>query len=321
MKKIIIIVFIFFASLLYANELQNLLAYDKYNDGIYHYIQKKCVDILYSENRVNIKQYYPDYENLTYYDEAQDKFIYWYEQECYRNLFISLYDKNGYDVLNIGSDEAYSIHELSFLIEEYDFNNGLWYLTCHEVYNTKNTKQNNLCFTKWPLEEDECLIILKIDGDYIDIYINDLEHYYDTYCKVYYKLLDEYNSLIKYNKCNIKDLPWPKHADGSCDYDISKKKVALQTSKQPSSTNVAKNKTMLVTENLKLRSGEATSTQVLTVMSAGTKVKILELGKAETIDGISSNWVKVEVQANAKDRDGKPIKAGTVGWCYGGYLK
>ena len=78
---------------------------------------------------------------------------------------------------------------------------------------------------------------------------------------------------------------------------------------------------MTVTENLKLRSGEATSTQVLTVMSAGTKVKILELGKAETIDGISSNWVKVEVQAGAKDRDGKVIKAGTVGWCYGGYLK
>ncbi len=78
---------------------------------------------------------------------------------------------------------------------------------------------------------------------------------------------------------------------------------------------------MTVNENLKLRSGEATSTQVLTVMSAGTKVKILELGKAEKIDGINSSWVKVEVQKNAKDRDGKPIKAGTVGWCYGGYLE
>ncbi|MDD7767604.1 MAG: SH3 domain-containing protein [Treponema sp.] len=78
---------------------------------------------------------------------------------------------------------------------------------------------------------------------------------------------------------------------------------------------------MLVNENLKLRSGEASSTQVLVVMQAGTKVKILELGKAETIDGISSNWVKVEVQKGAKDREGKPIKSGTVGWCYGGYLK
>ena len=86
-------------------------------------------------------------------------------------------------------------------------------------------------------------------------------------------------------------------------------------------TNVAPNQTMTVTENLKLRSGEATSTKVLSVMAAGTKVRILEVGKAETIDGIKSNWVKVEVQKNAKDRDGKAIKAGTVGWCYGGYLR
>jgi uncharacterized protein YgiM (DUF1202 family) len=72
-------------------------------------------------------------------------------------------------------------------------------------------------------------------------------------------------------------------------------------------------KIMLVKENLKLRSAEATSTQVLTVMQAGTKVKILELGKSETIDGINSNWVKVEVQAGAKDRDGRAIRAGTLG--------
>ena len=78
---------------------------------------------------------------------------------------------------------------------------------------------------------------------------------------------------------------------------------------------------MTVRENLKLRSGEDTSTQVLAVMSAGAKVRILELGKAETIDGIPSNWVKVEVQQGAKDRDGKPIKKGTVGWCFGGFLE
>lgn len=70
---------------------------------------------------------------------------------------------------------------------------------------------------------------------------------------------------------------------------------------------------MTISENLKLRSGEATTTQVLTVMSTDTKVKILELGKAETIDGINSNWVKVEVQSGAKDRDGRAIQAGTVG--------
>lgn len=78
---------------------------------------------------------------------------------------------------------------------------------------------------------------------------------------------------------------------------------------------------MLVSENLKLRSGEATTSDILTVLQSGTRVKILEVGKAETIDGISSNWVQVEVQSGAKDRDGKTITKGTVGWCFGGYLK
>ena len=51
------------------------------------------------------------------------------------------------------------------------------------------------------------------------------------------------------------------------------------------------------------------------------KSKALFIGGTGTIDGISSNWGKVEVQKEAKDRDGTSIKAGTVGWCYGGYLK
>ena len=84
--------------------------------------------------------------------------------------------------------------------------------------------------------------------------------------------------------------------------------------------SIAPNKAMTAEANLKLRSSEATSSNVLTIMQAGTKVKILELGKSETIDGIVSNWVKVEVQADAKARDGMPIEQGLVGWCYGGYL-
>ena len=149
----------------------------------------------------------------------------------------------------------------------------------------------------------------------------------------------EIQKLVKTNDCNLANVYFPRHSNGTSDYDNkvisphvyvekygsikngNKKEVTSQTLKATTSTNVALNKTMTVKENLKLRSGEATSTQVLSVMSAGTKVKILELGKAETIDGISSNWVKVEVQKGAKDRDGKPVKAGTVGWCYGGYLK
>ena len=87
------------------------------------------------------------------------------------------------------------------------------------------------------------------------------------------------------------------------------------------STNVTVNKEMTCSDNLRLRSEEATSSRVITTMQKGTKVKILKLGKSETIDGITSNWVQVEVLSGAKDKDGKALKAGIIGWCYGGYLE
>ena len=162
------------------------------------------------------------------------------------------------------------------------------------------------------------------DGDFLDVYLEPSKSPMYSYFKIkksdYEKLktfvflpreyflpnfyLYDKTALQKYNEehaVNLATFKRPKRAEKNI-------------------TNVSPNKTMTVSENLKLRSGEATISEVITVMQADTKVKILELGKAEKIDGINSNWVKVEVQAGAKDRDGKPIKAGTIGWCYGGYL-
>ena len=166
------------------------------------------------------------------------------------------------------------------------------------------------------------VFMLKFDGDYLDFYIDDV--FIHTFCKINEATLKEYENLIKNNTCDLSKVTWPRHADGTCDYDESKKahtatKPAAISSTQ--TTNVAPNKTMTVKENLKLRSGEAATTSVLAVMSTGTKVKILALGKQAGIDGITSNWVQVEVQAGVKDRDGKPIAAGTTGWCFGGYLE
>ncbi len=86
-------------------------------------------------------------------------------------------------------------------------------------------------------------------------------------------------------------------------------------------SKVAVNKILKASDNLRLRKEEATSSAIITTMQKGTKVKILKLGKAETIDGITSNWVQIEVLSGAKDKDGKALKAGTIGWCYGGYLE
>ena len=166
--------------------------------------------------------------------------------------------------------------------------------------------------------ENETAIFFERDGDYINLY-NDsnrnemIESF--VFVSNYDFIKENIKMILKGNKCDLSKVTWPKHADGSCDYDGSKKTVAVQ------STNVSPNKIMTVTENLKLRSAEATTSDVVTVLRAGTRVKILEVGKAETIDGISSNWVKVKVRVGGKDRDGKTITKGTVGWCFGGYIR
>lgn len=159
-----------------------------------------------------------------------------------------------------------------------------------------------------PKAGDEVTLKLIPDGDYVHFYLNN--NLLETYIITTKAASRQIISFLWKGTCDYSAIPSPQHG-----------KKTDNVKKAESNTNVSVKKEMTAQENLKLRSGEATSSEVLTVMSAGTKVKILELGKAETIDGISSNWVKVEVQKNAKDRDGKPIKAGTVGWCYGGYLQ
>jgi hypothetical protein len=44
------------------------------------------------------------------------------------------------------------------------------------------------------------------------------------------------------------------------------------------------------------------------LINRGAWVQIVEEGETETIDGLSSAWVKVRLQDN------------TEGWCFGGYL-
>ena len=116
----------------------------------------------------------------------------------------------------------------------------------------------------------------------------------------------QYRQLIANNTCDLSRVTWPRHADGTCDYETA---VQLQSGKR-----------YRASDNLRLRSSGSTAGKPVVTIGKGTQVKVLGIGTEQTIDDITSNWVQVEVQAGAKDRDGKPIAAGTTGWCFGGYL-
>ena len=72
---------------------------------------------------------------------------------------------------------------------------------------------------------------------------------------------------------------------------------------------------------MRLRKDADISSEIITTMQAGTLVEILSTGKEDTIDGITGDWVKIQVVTTSFDKDDNTIKSGTVGWCFGGYLK
>ena len=165
-----------------------------------------------------------------------------------------------------------------------------------------------------PLFEKETpfKIFLTLDGDYMKMYIDEVseENLFQILVRTTPEACDQIEKWIKGESDDLSKVVMPRFSS-----------VKKESSPAAPAVNISPNKTMTVSENLRLRSEEATTSDILTVLQAGTRVKILEVGKAETIDGISSNWVKVKVQSGGKDRDGKTITKGTVGWCFGGYLK
>ncbi|WP_315602483.1 SH3 domain-containing protein [Treponema socranskii] len=148
-------------------------------------------------------------------------------------------------------------------------------------------------------------LILHIDGDYLSFY-TETNHLVVTCVLVDDVFKKQYRQLIANNTCDLSLVTWPRHADGTCDYKTA---VRLQSGKR-----------YRASDNLRLRSSGSTAGKHVVTIGKGTQVKVLSIGAEQTIDGITSNWVQVEVQAGAKDRDGKPIAAGTTGWCFGGYL-
>ena len=259
------------------------------------------LEILKTENRDTTLNFNPDIIKNTEYDFAYERNTTWYEPGTFSYLFLTKNENK----IELGRSFDISIEKCLNKKEKYI------------VFGKQTEFSKDVYFSEPSIINLDPLIDLdesdkieiRLDGDYLTFSVKS-RNFYQEYFFADKNTIEQIVSLITTNKCDLSRVTWPRHADGSCDYDennkTTKSPVSTSSTTTAPSTNVTVNKTMLVTENLKLRSGEATSSQVLAVMSAGRKVKILQTGKKETIDGITSNWVKVEVLAGAKDRDGKP---------------
>jgi len=320
MKKIIKIFFIFsflITSNIYAEENADFDSFCKIIDNSY-FSEAWLLDVLKSKDRITVFKYTDIYHD-TLFDFGEDSWsAKWYEVVKTDRIKVLEYEYFGV------KEKKGIVFNMSMVIEKISFSkiNETKYEGIFKENLDSNIDNEENSVMNWSniRKMRKFKVRFVFDGDYLYIYDSQVdgsnEELFFTFVNINTDTYNELENLIRNNKCDLSKVTWPRHADGSCDYENGTTLVASSSS----ATNITVSKIMYVKENLKLRSAEVTSSNVLTVMSVGTKVKVIELGKEETIDNIKSNWVKVEI-ISGKDRNGNILKSGMTGWCYGGYLE
>jgi len=246
------------------------------------------LDVLYSRNRMNLEDYVSFYRN---YDKWR-KYTDWDNDTWYSShtppqfVFVN-------SVIKIGSFNIFNGYIANILTHT---ENGKITMKCVESLNSRYDYDIPDYFTDIFLEGESYNLDYEIDGDYLYLTVNNqtkitLVRMRPGYSKVLFKF---YVNTI--TEEDYKSIVWPRHADGSCDYD-AKNIVSIEVGISYQTT-----------DNLRLRSAEDISSDILTTLKKGTRVVVKELGKQQAIDGITANWVKVQ------------LDNGTEGWCFGGYL-
>ena len=289
-------------------------------------------DILLSNTKETIFQYVPYWKNEWYTGAGEE----WYEDMMLSYISIS---ENA--ILLMGHDSCSG----GFLItssEKLEDGIKIELFIKDEVYPVLS-KNSFLHHLKKGVQE----MTLKIDGDYLGMYLDGSKSPLMIFARTDdYKGIDKkLEAIARGEKADLSDVTWPRHADGTCDYDdkngiaTASENQGMEESADAPATERAEStekaafpesaiskpapamgKTAVVTENLRLRTDDKTTAQVIATLAAGTRVKVLASGREDTIDGITSNWVQVSVLDGAKDKDGNAIETGTKGWLFGGYL-
>ena len=259
-------------------------------------------EVVYGQDRNIIIEYQPHFtkeENINFYDDAYADMIFWFDVPGrYRDrISWNRFDDSEYgSYINIGIVPGFSCKAKKVATDLYELEER-----GHDM--------------KFALDatEPEYSLYFRFDGEYLYIYLEDGETLYATYCAYDESEEEALYEAIKTNEFDMTKFTFPRHADGTCDYEsgggVPGKKIV--------------NGVYRAQDNLRLRVNENTSGEIITTMKAGTYMIILSLGKEETIDGITDNWVEVELQTGARNLEGDVITGtvGTVGWCFGGYLK
>ena len=207
MKKIVGLFLLFmFSGVLYCEDFNSFMTGKSY-------LPVEYLDALKGEDRNILLKYNPHIENNSEYDFAFERDTEWYENGTFRYMEFSM----RMDLLYLGN---------SFFIEICDVQEETF------GYNIKGKQTSHSkesfdgaypCLVDLsPLENlstDDALKI-EIDGDYITCSVasRKFSHKYFLASK---ETFSQIESLLTTNACDLSEITWPRHADGSCDYEAA----------------------------------------------------------------------------------------------------
>ena len=268
-------------------------------------------EVVYVQDRNIIIEYQPELtkkEKISFYAGWYDDMIFWFEEPPYYQDRIKCRPRDGGYYLNIftGGFRYKAVREVAPDLYELELEDVR---ISQEWYELLLEYGHDMKFAL-DATEPEYSLYFRFDGEYLYIYLEDGKTLYATYCAYDESEEKALQEAIRTNEFDMTKITFPRHADGTCDYEsgggVPGKKIV--------------NGVYRAQDNLRLRANENTSGKAITTMQADTYVRILSLGKEETIDGITDNWVEVELQWDSKDLEGDFLY-GKTGWCFGGYLR
>lgn len=298
-KLTIFLVFFFYAHILL---IAQDMFFDKLSNGRWFPII--LVETLYSQNRDTIKEYVPNIESNEWYDGAVDDYVPWYnfltfdfQEIIYSNNSIISFGDTGYaryftvnSVTGINNKYKVSIDE-----------------TKESIENTKIVNERWKNIVKLLLLNGTNILVFVFDQAYLTVYLNEenKQNIISVFCLLNDVTINELESLIYYNHCDLSKVTWPRRADGSMDYPPPKEAANVRFTPTPQEIATY---TYATTSNLRLCSSATTSANIVTTIKQGTRLTVLSKGAEEKIDGITAPWIQVKTET------------GEVGSCFGGYL-
>lgn len=102
-------------------------------------------------------------------------------------------------------------------------NNDTYKLIVGHYYYSDHNQKTGIRNNELPNEGENFIFYLKVDGDYFSFYLPDNKTLIQTFIRTDEQTKREFEKFLKTGKYDESKITWPRHADGSCDYDSSKK--------------------------------------------------------------------------------------------------